>query len=65
MRTELGFEPAYTTAEALEDFGAPLRPTGGRTERLLAQVAKNLPEPDPTVPQRPVAVPSGEGAEHG
>ena len=29
----LGFEPAYTTAEAFADFGAALTPTGGRRAR--------------------------------
>ena len=58
MRTELGFEPAYSTAEAFADFGAPLTPTGGRTDRLLARVADRLPEPGP------VAVTAG-GADHG
>ena len=35
----LGFEPAYTTAEAFADFGSALPPTGGRAERLLAELA--------------------------
>ena len=43
MRSDLGFEPAFTTEEALADFGAPLTPTGGRTERLLAAAAAGLP----------------------
>ena len=30
MRTVLGFEPAYTTAEAFADFGSTLEPTGGQ-----------------------------------
>ena len=30
MRTVLGFEPAYTTAEAFADFGSAIEPTGGR-----------------------------------
>ncbi|GAA1135274.1 NAD-dependent epimerase/dehydratase family protein [Nocardioides aquiterrae] len=46
MRTDLGFEPAYSTAAALADFGAGLTPTGGRTERVLARVAAGLPEPE-------------------
>jgi UDP-glucose 4-epimerase len=45
MRTELGFEPAYTTAEAFADFAAPLPPTGGYADRLLGRVAQSLPEP--------------------
>ncbi|MGB0101063.1 MAG: NAD-dependent epimerase/dehydratase family protein [Nocardioides sp.] len=49
MRAELGFEPAYSTAEAFADFTAPLPVTGGRTEKVLARVASALPEPDPLV----------------
>jgi UDP-glucose 4-epimerase len=48
MRAELGFEPAYTTAEAFADFAEPLAPTGGRTGRLLTRMAQSLPEPTPT-----------------
>ncbi len=48
MRTELGFEPAYTSAAALADFAAPLVPTGGHAEKLLARVAAGLPDPEPT-----------------
>ncbi|MEP9362426.1 NAD-dependent epimerase/dehydratase family protein [Nocardioides sp. CN2-186] len=58
MRSELGFEPSFTTAEAFADFGAPLTPTGGRTERLLGRVADSLPDPDR------YAVAAG-GPEHG
>ncbi|GAA4362284.1 NAD-dependent epimerase/dehydratase family protein [Nocardioides caricicola] len=43
MRTELGFEPEFTTAEALADFGSTLRPTGGRADRVLAQLEASLP----------------------
>jgi UDP-glucose 4-epimerase len=46
MRTELGFEPAYSTAAALADFAAPLAPTGGHADRVLARVAAGLPEPE-------------------
>jgi UDP-glucose 4-epimerase len=56
MRTELGFEPAYSTADAFADFAALLTRTGGHTERVLARVASRLPDPGP------VAV---EGAERG
>ncbi|HYF74823.1 MAG TPA: epimerase, partial [Nocardioides sp.] len=45
MRTELGFEPAFTTADAFADFAAPLPPTGGYADRLLGRVAQSLPEP--------------------
>jgi UDP-glucose 4-epimerase len=47
MRAELGFEPAYTTAAAFADFAAPLPPTGGYADTLLARVAQGLPEPAP------------------
>ena len=60
MREQLGFEPKYTTAEAFDDFGAPLSPTGGRTDRLLSHLARGLPEPAPSV--RPVPV---RRTEHG
>jgi UDP-glucose 4-epimerase len=65
MRTHLGFEPAYTTAEALADFGASLTPTGGHTEKVLARVARSLPEPatGPTAPPDPARL-SG-GVDHG
>jgi UDP-glucose 4-epimerase len=62
MRALLGFEPAYTTAEAFADFGSTLTPTGGRTERVIARVARTLPDPDPvpsTLPQ-PVRVGGGD-----
>ena len=44
MRTVLGFEPDYTTAEAFAEFAATLPPTGGRTEKLLAAVSERLPD---------------------
>ncbi len=46
MRTELGFEPQYTTAEAFAEFASTLVPTGGRTERLISALAERLPEVD-------------------
>jgi len=45
MRAELGFEPAYTTAEAFADFSALLPPTGGRAERCLAAAEERLTGP--------------------
>ena len=45
MRTVLGFEPAYTTAEAFHDFASLLPPTGGRTERVLAALESQLTGP--------------------
>ena len=55
MRTELGFEPAFTTAAAFADFAAPLAVTGGRTARVLERLAERLPDPVPAV----------RGSEHG
>ncbi len=46
MRSDLGFEPAYTTAEAFADFAALLPPTGGRTERALAALEAQLVGPE-------------------
>ncbi|QBR92534.1 NAD-dependent epimerase/dehydratase family protein [Nocardioides euryhalodurans] len=46
MREELDFHPRFTTAEAFADFAAALSPTGGRTTRLIDQVAR-LVEPAP------------------
>jgi UDP-glucose 4-epimerase len=49
MRAELGFEPAYSTAEAFADFGATLGPglhSPGRfasPDRVLAGIAHSLP----------------------
>lgn len=43
MRSALGFEPRYSTAEAFADFAAGLAPTGGRAERVLGAVADRLP----------------------
>jgi UDP-glucose 4-epimerase len=49
MRAELGFEPAYTTAEAFADFGGSLAPgltSPGRLaspDRVLAGLAGSLP----------------------
>ena len=42
MREVLGFEPAYTTAEAFYDFGASLTPTGGRSVRALDGLTRAL-----------------------
>jgi UDP-glucose 4-epimerase len=43
MRTELGFEPRYTTAEAFAEFAATLPPGGRRVERVLDVLAEHLP----------------------
>lgn len=46
MRTELGFEPQYSTAEAFCEFASTLTPTGGHAVRMLDSVAERLPEPE-------------------
>jgi UDP-glucose 4-epimerase len=43
MRTELGFEPAYSTPDAFADFARSLSPTGGHAVRALDTVARVLP----------------------
>jgi UDP-glucose 4-epimerase len=44
MRTELGFEPTYTTPEAFAEFAHDLRPTGGRALRMVDALAAQFPE---------------------
>ncbi|MBF4163858.1 NAD-dependent epimerase/dehydratase family protein [Nocardioides acrostichi] len=69
MRTQLGFQPTMTTAEALADFATTLTPTGGRSERMLTQLAKALPDVEETAPPalRPLPTPAARtaGADHG
>ena len=48
MREELGFEPAFTTAEAFADFASGLMPTGGRIEKVLTAALEQLPPVDET-----------------
>jgi UDP-glucose 4-epimerase len=43
MRRDLGFEPRYSTAATVDDFGTNLTPTGGRTDRVLADLERRLP----------------------
>jgi UDP-glucose 4-epimerase len=43
MREELGFQPRYSTEEAFADFGSHLNPTGGRADRALAAIQRQLP----------------------
>lgn len=64
MRSELGFQPRWTTAEAFADFARLLAPTGVRPERVIDGLARVLPEPDPA---RPVALtgPLPGGEQHG
>jgi UDP-glucose 4-epimerase len=56
MREVLDFHPRFTTAEAFADFGSLLAPTGGRSEKVLAGLARALPPPPADQPA---------GAEHG
>ena len=42
MRTELGFEPAYTTAAAFEDFGREMTPSPGFREQVLDGLSSAL-----------------------
>lgn len=45
MRTDLGFEPAFTTLGAFADFAEPLASTARPLERLLDDLAARLPDP--------------------
>jgi UDP-glucose 4-epimerase len=47
MREELGFEPSYTTAQAVDDLGASLVPTGGRMLRTVESLEQRLAGPAP------------------
>jgi UDP-glucose 4-epimerase len=44
MRTELGFEPDYTTAEAFADFASSMPPSSRISERAVAGLADLLPD---------------------
>ena len=57
MRTELGFEPDRTTAEAFADFGRGLSPTGGLSARALDAVTQALD----TAPPPPALHEAGAG----
>ncbi|KRB80276.1 epimerase [Nocardioides sp. Root190] len=46
MRTELGFEPTYTTASAFAEFVASLPPGARRVEKALGALAEHLPPVD-------------------
>jgi UDP-glucose 4-epimerase len=66
MRSMLGFEPSFTTADAFADFGSGLPPTGGRSEKILAGLARALPEvPPANPPHRPSSDRPRAGADHG
>ncbi|GAB2971477.1 NAD-dependent epimerase/dehydratase family protein [Nocardioides montaniterrae] len=49
MKTELGFEPDYTTASAFAEFAATLAPTGGRTQAAIEALSHRFPVPRPAV----------------
>lgn len=42
MRRDLGFEPRFSTSATADDFATTLVPTGGRTDRLLADLERRL-----------------------
>jgi UDP-glucose 4-epimerase len=44
MRTELGFEPDYTTAEAFADFASSMPASSRISERAVAGLADLLPD---------------------
>jgi len=44
MRTELGFEPEYTTAEAFADFASSMPASSRISERAVAGLADLLPD---------------------
>ncbi len=46
MRTMLGFEPEYTTAQAFADFAAAIGHRPGRVERVVDGLAATLPVPE-------------------
>ncbi len=56
MRTELGFEPQYTTAEAFADFASSMPVTSRWSERVVDGIADLLPEDPPDHRRRPVGV---------
>jgi UDP-glucose 4-epimerase len=43
MRSELGFEPAYTTEEAFADFATGVGHAEGTVERVVDGLASSLP----------------------
>jgi UDP-glucose 4-epimerase len=61
MRTQLGFEPAFTTEAALTDFAAGLSPTGGRMERVLTAALDQLPSGEPAALGAGLTSVGGEG----
>ncbi len=49
MRETLGFRPRFTSAEAFEDFGRSLTPTGGYAVRLVDRAAELIESAPPEV----------------
>jgi UDP-glucose 4-epimerase len=47
MRTELGFEPSYSTAQAFADFAAAAGSTTSPVERLVDGLLSSLADPAP------------------
>ncbi|WP_415171222.1 NAD-dependent epimerase/dehydratase family protein [Nocardioides sp.] len=65
MRRDLGFEPRYSTAAALDDFASNLHPTGGRADRALAGLESRLLSTRLEASPLSTASPSGgPGGEH-
>ncbi|MDN5744159.1 MAG: NAD-dependent epimerase/dehydratase family protein [Nocardioidaceae bacterium] len=67
MRSELGFEPRYSTAEAFAEFFATLPSAPARSERVLGALADRLPSPADasTGRLRLAGTTEREGATHG
>jgi UDP-glucose 4-epimerase len=59
MRSELGFEPDFTTAEAFADFGRSLGHHHHVADEVLARIADVLPEPRPALRSAPKGVRGG------
>lgn len=58
MRSELGFEPSYTTASAFAEFVGTLPPGGRRVDKVLGALAEQLPPVEATRPA-PLTVAGG------
>lgn len=58
MRSELGFEPSYTTGSAFAEFVGTLPPGGRRVDKVLGALAEQLPPVEATGPA-PLTVAGG------
>ncbi|MFT4264978.1 MAG: NAD-dependent epimerase/dehydratase family protein [Nocardioides sp.] len=56
MREQLGFEPVYSTAEALDDFATTLDPVEHRLDGVLASLEGRLEGHDRRTDRRPEAI---------